>query len=197
MNPKDIQTYQNKSMYYRDQINILVNQYKNFLNDDTSISDTMLLRHNTFNALLNFIGINLFNDNPLYNIYIKNPDNIDLSNTDLLSVLLDIYINLSGKYNHRFTVNGFCLMLNINKQDIMTLAASADGCRLIRKLKGLCEQSLLSGSQTFDLFLLKSQFGYSENPQAVPQEEEVQADIPDIYGSFPELLPDSRQEQPK
>lgn len=192
---KDIKTYQDKITYFQDKINRLINSYKLFLNEDISISESMLYKQNTFNGLLLYIGTNLYIDEDI--------NNINIYDIDLLELYLYMYLLITSKYNHRYTINGYCIMCNINKSELLSLSSSMDNgaslrfSRLLKRLKDNVEQSLLTGSQTFELFLLKSQFGYSDMPMQTVQDEQSIATLPDIYGTFTELLPGQTDTQPK
>lgn len=193
MENKNIQTYTNKSLYYRDAIFDLINQYKKFLNNDPAISDTMLNKHNTFNSLLLYIGNNLFNNNIMSingSIY-----NSDLSVNDYITLdyLFNIYTSLCGKYNNKITIKGFCMFINISSNKLKEIATSAGAnpeiIKLVNKIKDAQEQTFISSNLMFDVFLLKALHGYTDQPNMQVIESRSVAALPDIYSKYGALIP--------
>ena len=195
MDQDSITTYdnENRCLYYRDAINNLINQYKNFLADDSTIADDMLRKNNTFTALMSFIGNNLFNKD--FMSANNSQYSTDLSPYDYIALdyLFNIYISLCGKYNHRITVKDYCLMVNINSNTFTDIVSSANAnpgiVSLCNKLKETQEAGLLGGSQVLDMFLLKALHGYSDTPTQTIADIQTVAALPDIFGKYDKLLP--------
>ena len=137
----------------------------------------------------------------IYKCYIKDILNNNTNTTyhrynyRLLDKLFWIYTDLVYKYkkNTRPNILEFCVFLRISRETIYNgvkgyvKKLTKEDIDIIKTWFNECESSLVNGSSVFEIFLLKSQYGYNDNLQSVPLELQnnvlTPESLPDLSGN--------------
>lgn len=201
----DIKECEEQIKIYDTDIDLYIDEYISNLSDISLIYKPMI-----FNGLLHFIYDHVFSVNKFG---FNNNSNINYSNTYLINRLIDKYISLSFKYNHVPTLLGFSLMTGISNATLSSwlseeyrnnansaLAVEGMGkplthAQTVKRLKDISELALVSNtaetSSIGSLFLLKSNYGYNDNPTPaieVKQDQDV-VDISALTEKFRHVEP--------
>lgn len=171
-------------IYIRDTINILHDEYLSTLNSDINTSKSMLLNHVTFTGLLLYIKTNLFSDSPI-DIALSNYKHVSLSvdNIYILNFVFMIYYQLCSLYKHNPILNEYCVFTDISDNTIRHLLAGGSGATPARvtiftNWVKICENAQISSDTVKSMFILKSCYGYSEEPKPETIAQGKQAVLP-------------------
>lgn len=176
VNVNGIEIYENK-------IYELCDDYINNLDTDIKEAESKITKRSTFRGMLKYIYINLFKPKKGENIYnnsIKRNSNLNYDDIELLNDIWDIYTGLCYKYNQGPSLLNFSVLTGISsdwlndveKGNIRTGSdgASSAHCQSVKKWLEECEAGLYDEAGSGNpgaMFLLKSNYGYSEQPQRI------------------------------
>lgn len=177
------QDYNNDLVYITNCIQDKVKEYKNILNEDDNISNSMLYDTNCFNGLLSYIGDNLFSKNK----YIHNTFTVPYDDFMYLDRLHKTYKLLCGLYKQKIYLLGFCTFLSIPHSTISMWLSGSKRLTPVEVdiIKSWCDVSELSqvaDNSVKSIFLLKSQYNYSEEPQQTQTSTTSTAQLPAADG---------------
>lgn len=168
---------------YENKIYELCDEYINNLDADIKEAESKITKRSTFRGMLKYIYINLFKPKKGENIYnnsIKRNSNLNYDDIELLNDIWDIYTGLCYKYNQGPSLLNFSVLTGISsdwlndveKGNIRTGSdgASSAHCQSVKKWLEECEAGLYDEAGSGNpgaMFLLKSNYGYSEQPQQI------------------------------
>lgn len=194
---------------YTHKIYELVDEYIYNLSDDPEESKMLMRRSPIFKGMLKYIYINIFKPDKNTKTYnnIRQNSNIDYGDIDLLNGLWDIYTSLCYKYLQMPTLLNFSLFTGISMDWFNDCKngniraggdpASSAHCQSVKKWLNECEAALYDGAATGNpgpMFLLKSNYGYTEAPQQI---QVVGQDRPQISAEEIARLRAERRELPQ
>lgn len=208
MKPNTIKTEQGIEVY-ETEIHRLADEYIYSLSEDSTEITALMRKPPIFKGMLKYIYINLFKITDKDKRYNNKNSRLDYSDIDLLNSLWDIYTGLCYKYLQCPTILNFSLLTGVSME--IFNAWKNGKCRTngeeigskhmqsYKKWLSECEASLYDGAATGNpgsMFLLKANYGYTEQPQrieivgnnqpAISKEELITA-----YGN--QLLEDGKQ----
>lgn len=200
---------------YENKIYELCDDYINNLDADIKEAESKITKRSTFRGMLKYIYINLFKPKKGENIYnnsIKRNSNLNYDDIELLNDIWDIYTGLCYKYNQGPSLLNFSVLTGISsdwlndveKGNIRTGSdgASSAHCQSVKKWLEECEAGLYDEAGSGNpgaMFLLKSNYGYSEQPQRIqiigenaPQQsrEEIAARHAEYIGAAEPEMPE-------
>lgn len=168
---------------YENKIYELCDEYINNLDTDIKEAENKITKRSTFRGMLKYIYKNLFKPKKGENIYnnsIKRNSNLNYDDIELLNDIWDIYTELCYKYNQGPSLLNFSVLTGISsdwlndveKGNIRTGSdgASSAHCQSVKKWLEECEAGLYDEAGSGNpgaMFLLKSNYGYSEQPQQI------------------------------
>lgn len=168
---------------YENKIYELCDDYINNLDTDIKEAENKITKRSTFRGMLKYIYKNLFKPKKGENIYnnsIKRNSNLNYDDIELLNDIWDIYTELCYKYNQGPSLLNFSVLTGISsdwlndveKGNIRTGSdgASSAHCQSVKKWLEECEAGLYDEAGSGNpgaMFLLKSNYGYSEQPQQI------------------------------
>lgn len=139
----------------------------------------------------------------IYKHYVSNVLNNKYSNGNryndfiLLDKLWDIFTSIVHKYNTNSSILLFTCFSGISRETINTWKNNHDRqltqqqSDIVKKWFKESELDLVSGGSVFDIFMLKSNFNYNDNLQAIPLESQGRTAT---IESLPTLAIDSNPE---
>lgn len=173
---------------YRNDIDILCNEYIQSLPDET-----LIYKSTVFSGMLNYLYRNKIkyiieqyrNDNGL-NHYNNNYELLD-------SIFYNIYIDICTRFNIVPSIIQFSVFVNVDNgtlSDIRNGIYRDNGCKVkpatcqtVKKWYATCESMLLSKATNENsigsIFALKSNFGYVDQQQTPPQLDIIQQSTPE------------------
>ena len=170
-------------MYTENKIYELCDEYINNLDADIKEAESKITKRLTFRGMLKYIYINLFKPKKGENIYnnsIKRNSNLNYDDIELLNDIWDIYTGLCYKYNQGPSLLNFSVLTGIssdwlNDVEKGNIRTGSDGvssahCQSVKKWLEECEAGLYDEAGLGNpgaMFLLKSNYGYSEQPQQI------------------------------
>lgn len=143
---------------------------------------------------------------------LKNDTNIDGNryDYDYLNSLFKIYTSLVYRYkkNNRPLISEFCIFCNISDSTLYSIRkgevkkASSTDIHNVKMWFKECENALSNGGSVFEIFLLKSCYGYNDNLAPIPIEAQGQAlsinQLPDLTkNDQKQLLPGDKEQTEK
>lgn len=168
--------YLNKIYYYAD-------EYMCSISENREEAKKKLSKKPMFKGLLKYIYKNLFKPNKGENVYnnsIKRNSNLNYDDIDLLNDIWDIYTELCYSNYQDPSLLNFSIMTGIsvdwmNDVEKGNIRAGSDGtssahCQSVKKWLKECEAGLYDGASSGNpgaMFLLKANYGYSEQPQRI------------------------------
>lgn len=161
--PDNIEIYENK-------IYMLCDDYINTLPDPNNIYNNRCFTGMIKYIYRYYIGDLLNNKN--------NRDGNRYNNIQLLDSLFYIYVDISYKYNNIPTILEFSLFIGINRDTIQTWKNNTrreltpEYAVTVKKWYEECELAQVKEKDVKSIFLLKSNYNYNDNLQAIPLENQ-------------------------
>lgn len=165
---------------YETEIHRYADEYINSLSDDASEITSLMRKPPIFKGLLKYININLFRITDKDKKYNNKNSRIDYSDINLLNSLWDIYTGLCYKYLQNPTILNFSLFTGISMDAFNDWKTgkcrsnndeiSSKHSQSYKKWLSECEASLYDGAASGNpgsMFLLKANYGYTEQPQRI------------------------------
>lgn len=176
VNVNGIKVYENK-------IYELCDEYISNLDTDIKEAEKKITKKSTFRGMLKHIYLNLFKPKKgenLYNNSIKRNSNLNYDDIELLNDIWDIYTELCYGYSQDPSLLNFSVLTGIssdwlNDVEKGKIRTGSDGtssahCQSVKKWLKECEAGLYDAAGSGNpgaMFLLKSNYGYSEQPQQI------------------------------
>lgn len=165
---------------YETEICKYADEYISGLSYDWDEAMTLIKKPPVFKGMLKYINTKLFKITKKDKKYNNKNSRLDYGNIDLLNDIWDIYTSLCYKYLQNPTILNFSLLTGISMDcfnDWKTGNSrggkgekTSEHCLSYRKWLSECEASLYDGAASGNpgsMFLLKANYGYSEQPQRI------------------------------